>query len=603
MRMVRFLLCLIISIGFSTLSARANVYATDIKLNGSLATITNPVSTPITITYRLNEAATLGVTVGIWQGMTQLATINGGTKMGLNTVVWGNTNNSGSLVGAGTFSVTVTAGASGFPIWTQTSIDTNAGNYAFYPNGIAVDNNTNSPFYGRVIVGNSYADGTLTNPVSGAIILDGLYKLNADGSYADEGGFGYGGYTMDDYGYTSSGEMPPYSHFVPWILRIGGDDQIYMLDFSLEGAIVAFDMEVTTNQVVIDDGGADGGSLGGPHNYAGNPDFNDLEFGIGNFDVTDAGTPNAALWLCDSDQTNNWGIWMYHLFDGQSDTNDIGTQAVAASGDLGEGSTGGCSIDTNLNLYVSQYRTNYDDPDLTTMDFPNWNHGALPPPSSGFAYALSGSPQWAVGAADNTDTGVTDTVISSRSHPLYVATPMDEQGGNATNLAGYSQLNGGIRVLNASNGTVVTVTNGGGTVIQSLTNLDVGNWYTCAAWDNVGNLYAASPTTNLWRAWSPPGANTNTTTAVAQIILSSSVAAFTITGITAVPAGGGCSDIMISFTSPGNPATNAFTVLGSSSLNGPFTTVSGATITGSSGSYQAALTACATEFFKIEETQ
>jgi hypothetical protein len=56
-----------------------------------------------------------------------------------------------------------------------------------------------------------------------------------------------------------------------------------------------------------------------------------------------------------------------------------------------------------------------------------------------------------------------------------------------------------------------------GSVTQGLTNMDFGNVYTCAAFDNVGNLYAASTTTNLWRVWSPPGANTNTTTAVVTI--------------------------------------------------------------------------------------
>src|SRR5580658_7445720 len=52
-------------------SARANVYATDIKVNGSLSTITNSGSAPVTITYRLNQPATSGVTVAIWQGTTR----------------------------------------------------------------------------------------------------------------------------------------------------------------------------------------------------------------------------------------------------------------------------------------------------------------------------------------------------------------------------------------------------------------------------------------------------------------------------------------------------------------------------------------------------
>jgi hypothetical protein len=75
----------------------------------------------------------------------------------------------------------------------------------------------------------------------------------------------------------------------------------------------------------------------------------------------------------------------------------------------------------------------------------------------------------------------------------------------------------GIRVLNAGNGSVVTVTNGG--TNQTLTNLDYPNQYTCAAWDNVGNLYGASSSLNLWRVWSPPGTNQATTSALQKMVV------------------------------------------------------------------------------------
>jgi hypothetical protein len=49
-----------------------------------------------------------------------------------------------------------------------------------------------------------------------------------------------------------------------------------------------------------------------------------------------------------------------------------------------------------------------------------------------------------------------------------------------------------------------------------VTNLDQtgGDQYTDVAWDNMGNLYALDTTTNVWRVYSPPGANQATTTAV-----------------------------------------------------------------------------------------
>jgi hypothetical protein len=589
MKMFRFLLCWSAVVIFSQSTVRANVYATDIKINGNLLTLTNGVSSPVAISYRLNQAATLGVTVGIWQGSNQVAAINGGTNMGLNTVVWGGTNNSGSTLSSGTYSVTVTAAASGFTNWQQISVDTNAGNYAFDPNGMAVDNNTNSPYYGRVVVGCSEEGGH--NPVTGSNILDGIYKMNADGSFADEGGFGYGGYVKDDAGDTSSGEMPSFSEVVPYRLRIGGDDRIYMDDYSGVGAIVSFDILVTSNEVVIDDGGFDGGTLGGPHSFAGNPDIGDLAYGINNFDVTSLTTSNAAVWLCDGDSPS-WGIWMYRLTNGQSDISDFGTQSVTTSTNVGllNESSGGCAVDANLDIFCGQ-----NEPSETAVYdallFANWNRGVLPPISSGANFAtgfVPGEVDWGYGCGvdttctnDPTFEGVQDVVINSRTSPTIVACPM---------AAGNDSING-IRLLNATNGSIVA------------SNLDFSQDYTCAAWDNVGNLYGASSSRNVWRVWSPPGPSTNTTTAPAQVILTAT-SVFKITSISAVPSGSGSTSITIDFEASGNPALTSFTLLGSSTLNGTFTAVSGANFTGSSGVYQVTVsTTSSPEFYKIEETE
>src|SRR5580658_9360175 len=85
LRRIRFLLCAATVATLSTLNARANVYATDIKVNGSLYGVTNSPSSPVTITYHLNQAATLGCTVSILSGGATVATTDGGTNMGLNT--------------------------------------------------------------------------------------------------------------------------------------------------------------------------------------------------------------------------------------------------------------------------------------------------------------------------------------------------------------------------------------------------------------------------------------------------------------------------------------------------------------------------------------
>ena len=461
----------------------------------------------------------------------------------------------------------------------------------FYPQGMDVDKNTNSPYYGRVVVG--CADATLSGTntiVPAAAQKTGLYKMNADGSQADEGWYGNANYLADDAGDPPvSGQMPYSYEDNPLIIRIGDDDRIYWCDNSALGAIIACDMQAATNQIVIDDGPY--GELGGPNNYAGNPDLAYLELGIQHFDITGAGTSNAAIWLCDID-IPNWGIWIYHLKNGASDPADTeGAQAVIAgsSSDLALGSSGGCMIDTNLDIFVSQ-NLSTNGPAKRTMVYTNWNHGALPPEQAGSAYAYGKAANqvlWSAGTSDATFCGVRGTAINSRRNPTLVALPIIAEASNTAF---------GIRVLNAFNGSVVSATNG--STIQVLTNLDYSQQYTCAAWDNVGNLYAASTTRYLWRVWSPPGTNQATTIAMAQIIVP---VKFAITGVTAVPKGAGCDAVTIAFTAPGNPAPSVFHLVSSTALNGAYTTVSGVSITGNSGAYQAVFTNCATAFFQIEQ--
>jgi hypothetical protein len=162
---------------------------------------------------------------------------------------------------------------------------------------------------------------------------------------------------------------------------------------------------------------------------------------------------------------------------------------------------------------------------------------------------------------------------------------------------------GGIRVLNATNGSVITITNG--TFTESLTNIDWGQAYTCAAWDNVGNLYGASTTRNLWRVWSPPGANTNTTGATAAVLVTFAPTPTKITDITAVPTTSGCATVTITFTGlRALLVSQSYHIVGSPTVNGTYTAVTDAVVSavGTSGTYHATFTNCSTEFYKIELT-
>ncbi len=606
MKTCRFLLGLSAGLLLSTISARASVYATDIRLNGSLAP-TNA-STNITISYRLNQAATLGVKVEIMDGTTNIASLVGGTAMGLNSVIWGGTNTAGQHLTNGTFSVAITAATAGSPTWQQISVDTNPGMPAYYPLGIAVNNSSNSPFYGRVVMSCAAPAGTFSAPssVTAAAQLVGLYKMNADGSQADEGWFGNAGYLDDDGGDAEvAGQMPstvPYN-VDPMKLRIGEDDRIYWVDNSAFGAIVATDMEATTNQMVIDDG------FTSAHNFSQNPDIGLLNVGVQAFDVSGTTTSNAAVWLCDVDYPS-WGIWMYHLTNGASYLDDTyGVQAVQTGNDLFYVSSGGCMVDTNLDIFCAQdwpaeaaiYRG---------MEFTNWNAGALPPRDTNgftaFNYALGTTTNqvaWgfgdgvdAVSATDPSFEAVMDTAINSREHPTMVAFPMAVGDDNGTG--------GGIRVLNATNGSVITATNGA--TVQVLTNIDWGHAYTCAAWDNVGNLYAASTNLFLWRVWSPPGGSTNTTYSAATVSLGTNTTGGGGTTnppsslvITSVTRSG--QTLTISFTDPAPDVATDYTLQSAVTLKGPQDeVVAGATVTGS-GTYsvQATVPVATTQFYRI----
>jgi len=431
--------------------------------------------------------------------------------------------------------------------------------------------------------------------------------MNADGSQADEGWFGYAGYTMNDAGGVATGQMNNGSAggqtaagYNPMKIRIGEDDRIYWVDNSDLGAILASDILATTNQVVICEGSAYGGVLTGP-TYDGSPAVSDLSsggVGFQEFDVAFTTTSNASVWLCDNDYPS-WGIWMFHMTNGAADPADSGTQAVTTGGDLAIVSSGGCMVDTNLDIFCGQDRFN-DNAFYDSMVFTNWNMGVLPSEGQGFTLALGGTAGevlWGYGcgvdttcSTDPSQEGLRDVVINSRTHPTIVAMPMTA----GTDFASGSYS--GIRLLNVADGSVVTATNGA--TVQTLTNLDAGQQYACAAWDNVGNLYGGSTSRNVWRVYSPPGPSTNTTAAVVQVNV---VTFFTITSITASPTTPGCSTVTINFTAPGSSAPSAFRVIGSPTISGTYSTVAGATITGGSGTYQATFSNCSREFYIIEK--
>ncbi len=308
---------------------------------------------------------------------------------------------------------------------------------------------------------------------------------------------------------------------------------------------------------------------------------------------------------------SSWGIWMFHLTNGASDPTDpFGVQVVQTGNDLKTVSSGGVMVDTNLDIFCAQKL--FDEENVYgAMEFTNWNGGVLPPldtdGQSAFNYVLgteAGQVEWGFGsgvkstsANDPTFEAIQDTVINSRTHPTMVAFPMSAGSDNGGG--------GGIRVLNATNGSVISVTNGA--TVQVLTNLDWGHAYTCAAWDNVGNLYAASTNRNLWRVWSPPGGSTNTTFSSPLILSTNAITGGgggTNTGNSSIKitnATRSGTTITIAFTDSANDVASAYTLQSATTLKGIYGTTAGATVTGSAGVYSVTATGptTGTEFYRI----
>ncbi len=138
--------------------------------------------------------------------------------MGLNSLVWGGTNESGAIVPPGVYTVSIAAASTGYDTWTNITDDgTNFD--AVGLTSIDVNRNTNSAYYGRVVRG-VRRTGSLRS-----------MKRNADGSPGDEGGYSNGGLPWG----AAAGGVDAF--FSPWKIAIGANDKVYINDFSGFGVV------------------------------------------------------------------------------------------------------------------------------------------------------------------------------------------------------------------------------------------------------------------------------------------------------------------------------------------------------------------------------
>ena len=448
----------------SPLSVCANVYATDIRILGSTpgsattATVFVPCDNAVLISYRLNEPADAGVIVEIHSETTTVRAFakapgNPGALRGENTLVWDLRNAQGEIVPFGFYTVHVRAAANGYANWTQISEDINAGNYVFQPRGIAVNRNPSSPYYGRVYVANGQAG---FNPDSEPGDRFGIQMLNADGSRPADGGFSSGGWFLSE------------TNSRPWKIEVADDDYVYISDWFDRGLVLRFDQNVSSASrisVLRSDNRPGAANLSGPF-------------------ITGTGT-NTQVWMAD---TNDGGAGIRRWTvsdDGTIAPNDTGTTIVEA------GTNSHLSVapydvalDVSNRIFTIQFRNTNGDPAHRVMCFP---------PYDGSVGALTNS-DWQIGSSDDNMGGAAGIAVDPTS--TYVAVAFAGIGD------GFGRIGGGVRVFDATNGAGV----------QTFTPAPFHD-HTDVAWDDVGNLYLCDNWDSLWRVYSPPGANTNTTIA------------------------------------------------------------------------------------------
>jgi hypothetical protein len=530
-------LCLGLLLAASAPSARANVYATNLKINGGMTNLTVAQGGGVTLSYILNEPASAGVTIKVLSGSTAVRTISlasgsAGTTRGLNTYTWNGKDDSGRDVGAGAYAFSITAASGGYPGWTKISDDENPGNYVWESRGIAVDRNATSPYYGRVFVGNSYAHSTATY---GDRL--GVQKLNADGSYADEGGFSDGGIAWRG------------GYYAPWKIRVSDDDFVYVMDWYDAGDIYRFDGALSSSSAL--------------HVFAPPADAS-----MGNFAgmcFTGQGT-NTTLWAADANFPGSLGIMKYPVKpDGTFDIS-AGTQVVGVGG----GDPGmnlypfAVAVDKAGAMYALQNRSNQGDPSAWVLRFPAYD----PSTNGGYPEYFA---DWLAGPGDDFNGGHGIAVDPSGT---YVAACFWGYGGSYTA--------GNIKVLYATNGVIATNLDLGISFPSSLTTDPAHHMDTDCDWDAVGNLYYLDDWTGCWRAFSPPGANQTTTKALAQV----QVVVVTPPRITSIAVSG--TTVTIKFTGDSADPAGAFKLLSAATPStSAFAQATGAVITGSGGSYQA----------------
>ncbi|HYG34540.1 MAG TPA: FlgD immunoglobulin-like domain containing protein [Clostridia bacterium] len=530
-------LAIVSSLAIFATSAHANVYATNLKLNGGTTNVVLPRGGSVEISYLLNEPASSGVTVKILSGANVVCSLaippnSEGAYRGQNTLFWGGTNNFGNRVSGGTYSVSITAASSGYSQWTQiTSDQGDPYTYVYEGRSISVNRNTNSPFYGRIFVANANIG---PDPQTPGDVL-GILKFNADGSAADDG-ITTGGSDGHEW---SGGGVSPFK------VEVSTDDYVYVSDLANRGEVYRWDPTFSTNSLL---------SVLSTNNLAADSWLSGLA-------VVGTGT-NTQIFMAGTNATNS-GVFRWKVTGtGACASNDLGMLVVGSVTNIAD-----VALDKNGNLYVCSSVSAVGDPAPRVFRF-----RAYDPSTNGGAPALVAD--WAVGATNDAYGDATGIAVDPTG--TYVAVSflgVDDFG---------LTVKGNTKVLYATNGALVTEID----LEQPMNGLPYTQHLdTDCAWDAVGNLYYVDWFYGKWRAVSPPGTNHSTTVAFPTIQISTSgeivpptISKISISGNT----------VTIDFSAGDTDAASNFTLQSSASPAGTYAAASGASITQvSPGSFRA----------------
>lgn len=538
----------LLGIVFSAPNLHANVYATNLRIDGGTTNVAAAAGDTLTISYLLNEPASLGATIQIRSGTTVVRSFalpaqSQGTLRGLNSFLW---DTATYPVPSGTYSIAVLARSSGYTNWTQITSDTaDLNTYVYDGRGIAVDANPGSPYYGRVFVSNATGG---PNPNSNPGDSLGILKFNADTSDAEEG--------------SASGDTSGHNWLdqgvSPWKLAVSADDYVYVDDLANGGEVYRWDPTISSNSllhVLRQDNLPQGAALSGPA-------------------IVGTGT-NTQIWMGDTNQARVFA-W------------SVNGSLVCASNDPGAlvvSSTGSncfaVALDPQRNIYTCAYITIEGDLSPRVFRYPAANPLPTTLPET--------NADWAVGAGDDTYAGASGVAVDPTG--TYLAVSFEGPISSAL-----FSTNGNTKILWATNGALAANLDLGVAMQNDFNHDD-----TACAWDAVGNVYYIDNYFSRWRAVSPPGTNEATTLALSTVEITGGQPSSTIQ-ITRIIVSGG--NVNIDFSAGANDSAAGFVVQASATANGAFATLTTASINQvGSGLFHASFPlSSSTQYFRIART-